>query len=56
MCFIFDIFCVGLVNEVVVVVVCMMVLVFSLFFNLVFFYGDYGVGKMYLMYVVLAVV
>lgn len=50
--FIFDNFVVGKLNEFVYVVVCCVVEGGLVIFNLLFLYGGVGLGKIYLMYVV----
>lgn len=51
-CFMFDSFVVGKLNELVNVVVCCVVEGGFVSFNLLFFYGGVGFGKIYFMYVI----
>lgn len=52
LCYVFDIFVIGLGNRFVYVVLFVVVEVLVKVYNLFFIYGGVGFGKIYLMYVV----
>lgn len=51
-CYIFDMFVIGVFNWFVYVVVLVIVEVFVCVYNFLFIWGEFGFGKIYLLYVV----